>query len=129
VNENDDEDVDWAEPERQASMFDHIAEVMERMRSKKYVPVRLDKLAAGMRFDVQTFSDGHDTMEFMLLEPETGKVRVADNFYFPEAAECVLIGSDDDLDGNGAILPGVVKRNAKLVIEVGASGSKRTGRN
>jgi hypothetical protein len=123
----DDEDVDWGEPERRARMFDYLAEVIARMRSKQYVPVRLDMLVVGLRFDVQTFSDGHDEMEFTLLEPEMGKVRVTDNFYFPEPAECVLIGSEDDLDGKGAILRGVVKRNAKLVIEVGGQRVKENG--
>jgi hypothetical protein len=87
VDENDEDEVDWGEPERRARMFDHIAEVMRRVQSKQYVPMRLDKLTAGTRFDVQTFSDGHDTMEFTLLDPATGRVRVADNFYFTESTE------------------------------------------
>jgi hypothetical protein len=119
VDEYDDDDLDWSEAERRARVFDQIAEAWEQMRDKQYVPVNLDKLPAGLRFDVQTFSDGHDTMEFTLLDPVVGRVRVTDNFYFPEPTDCVLFGSEDDLDGNGAMLPGVVKRNAKLVFEVG----------
>jgi hypothetical protein len=41
VDENDEDDVDWGEPERRAKVFDHIAEVMERMRHRQYVPVCL----------------------------------------------------------------------------------------
>ena len=66
-------------------------------------------------------------MEFTLLNPETGKVRVANNYYFPNPVECVLVGSEDDLDGNGALLPGVVKRNAKLVIEVEGQRVRENG--
>jgi hypothetical protein len=125
VNENDDEDVDWGEPERRARMLDPIAEVCEMIRTKKYVLAPLRKLPE--RFDVQTFSEGHDTMEFTLLEPETGKVRVTDNFYFTEPTECTLIGSEDDIDGNGATIPGVIKHNAKLVFEIGGQRLKENG--
>ena len=48
MNENDDEEFDWGEQERRARMFEHIAEVMERMRSKQYVPILLNKLTAGL---------------------------------------------------------------------------------
>lgn len=127
MDENDEDDVDWGEPERRAKMFDPIAEAMERMRHRQDDPVNLNRQPAGLRFDVQTFSEGHDTMEFTLLDPAAGRVRVTDNFYFPEPTECVLFGSEDDLDGNGAMLPGVVKRNAKLVFEVGGQRLRETG--
>jgi hypothetical protein len=127
LDENHEDDVDWGEPERRARMFDHISELLARMWDRQYVTVNLDKLAAGLRFDVQTFSDGHYTMEFTLLDPAAGRVRVTDNFYFPEPTECVLFGSEDDLDGNGAMLPGVVKHNAKLVFEVGGQRLIETG--
>jgi hypothetical protein len=125
--DDDDDDVDWGEAERRARMWDHIGEVMERMRNRKYVPVRLDKLAPGLRFIVTTYSEGHEPLDFTLLEPKTGRVRVSDNFYFPEPTESVLVGSEDDLDGGGAMLPGVVKHNAKLVIEVNGKRIEENG--
>jgi hypothetical protein len=39
----------------------------------------------------------------------------------------MLLGSEDDLDGGGAMLPSVVKRNAKLVFEVGGQRLRETG--
>jgi hypothetical protein len=42
--------------------------------------------------------------------------------------ECILVGSEDDLDGNGVMLRGVVKHNANLVFEVGGQRLKETGR-
>jgi hypothetical protein len=100
---------------------------MKQMQEKPYQPVGLDKLHTGWRFDVTTFSDGHDPMEFTLLNPTTRKVRVTDNFYFVEPTECVLVGSEDDLEVGRPMLPGVIKHNAKLVIEVNGRRVEETG--
>ena len=127
MNENDDDDVDWGEPERRAKTFDHIAGVMERVRNIQFTPVFLNRRAAGTKFDVQTFSEGHDPMDFTLLDPATGRVLVTDNFYFTEPTECILVGTEDDLDGGGVMLPGVIKRNAKLVFEVAGQRLRETG--
>jgi hypothetical protein len=127
VNENDDEKIDWGEAERKARMWDHIGEVLERMRNRNYTPVQFGRLRTGVRFVVTTYSDGHDPMDFTLLDPSTGRVRVSDNFYFPEPTECVLVGSEDDLDGGGAMLPGVVLHHAKLVMEVDGKRIEENG--
>jgi len=126
MNENDDE-LDCDEAERRARLAEKIAEVMKQMREKPYQPVRLDKLHTGWRFDVTTFSDGHDPMEFILLDPMTRKVRVTDNFYFVEPTECILVGSEDDLEAGRPMHPGVIKHNAKLVIEVNGWRVEETG--
>jgi len=126
MNENDDE-VDWGEAERRGRLSDKIAEFMKQMKQKPYQPVRLDKLQAGWRFHVITFSDGHDPMEFTLLDPTTSKVRVTDNFYFVEPTECILVGSEDDLEAGRPMHSGVIKHNAKLVIEVNGRRVEETG--
>jgi hypothetical protein len=66
-------------------------------------------------------------MEFIVLDPATGRVRGTDNFSFTEPNECILFGSEDDLDGKGAMLRGGVKRNAKLVFEFGGQRLEETG--
>src|SRR5947209_19153514 len=104
-DDTDSEEFDWSEAERRARMFDHIAEVMKRISERKYVPVQLAKLTKGSRFVVTTYSDGHDPLDCTLLDPAAGTVMVHDNFYFTEPTTCVLFGSDDDLDGNGTMLP------------------------
>jgi hypothetical protein len=119
MNDNhEEEDHDWGEAERRARMFDHIGEVMEQIRNRKYVAVRLNKLATRLRFVVTTYNEGHDVMKFTLLDPATGSVCVQDNFYFPDPTECILFGCEDDLDGGGEMLQSVVKHNARLVLEV-----------
>jgi hypothetical protein len=66
-------------------------------------------------------------MEFTLLDPTTKKVRVTDNFYFIEPTECILVGSEDDLEAGQPMLPGVIKYNAKLIIEVNGRRVEETG--
>ena len=110
-----------------SSLADKIAEFMRYMQEHPHRPVNLDKLHAGWRFDITTFSDGHDPMEFTLLDPATGRVRVTDNFYFVEPTECILVGSEDDLEVGRPMHPGVIKHNAKLVIEVNGRRVEETG--
>ena len=127
MTDEEDDAFDWGEAERRARMFDHLAEVMKRVQERKYIPIRIDKITRGIRFVVTTYSDGHDPLEFTMLDPVTGSVRVKDNFYFPEPTECVLVGSEDDLDGQGAMLDGVIKHNAKLVFRVNGERVQETG--
>jgi hypothetical protein len=116
MNDNhEEEDYDWGEAERRARMFDHIGEVMEQIRNRKYVAVRLNKLATGLRFVVTTYNEGHDVMKFTLLDPATGSV-CAGQLLLP--GPNFLVGCEDDLDGGGEMLQSVVKHNARLVLEV-----------
>jgi len=126
-DEDERDEFDWSEAERRARMFDHISEIMKRMRERKYVPVRLDKLTKGVRFVVSTYSEGHEPLDFTLIDPEFKTARVEDNYYFPNPTNCKLVGSEDDLDGNGALLDGVIKHNAKLVIHVNDKRVEETG--
>jgi len=120
------DDYDWNESECRARMLNIIDTILNQEPQRRYMPVRIAKLTKGMHFVVTT-NKRDDPLKFTLLDPATGAVLMKDNVYFPEPPECILLGSEDDQDGKGAMLAGVIKHNAKLVLRVNGKFVEKTG--
>jgi hypothetical protein len=134
------DDPDWEEEARQGEAEENQRELCKRMvacldKNNKAQPLDFTTLPVGMKLVVMTLEDDENPfatgpVEFTLLDPASGKVRVKDR-NITEDTEGTLVGCEDieaitpGTLGQRVLLRGKLKLLGWLVYE---AGGKRFGR-